>query len=342
MNLTYGIALAALAGIMNGLFPLPMKANKEWAWENNWLPFSFLSLAIFPWLIAKLGIANLGAVYAHASGTDILSAMLCGALVYTGSLLFGISITKIGVALAFTLLIGSMNAVGVLVPRLLMHHTIFTSTGDKFIVVGVLLSIGSVVLSFLASRGKEKAQQKTETTASSRYTGTLLAIAGGVLSGMLPAGMSMPWAQRLSHLAIERGGGIPSQAGSAVLALVLLGGAIPNCGYCIYLMKVNKTYQNYRLHNRKKYWGLTLCMSVLYSASVGLWGVAISPALLGPFGPSVGWALFVGMIVITSTTAGVISGEWRDAIPSSIGQLTASVVSLLASMVAICYGNFIG
>jgi L-rhamnose-H+ transport protein len=51
VNIGAGIAIAAIAGVMNGLFPLPMKANNAWAWENNWLPFSVLSLLLFPAVI---------------------------------------------------------------------------------------------------------------------------------------------------------------------------------------------------------------------------------------------------------------------------------------------------
>ena len=51
--------LAVLAGAINGLFALPMKINRRWAWENNWLLFSLLSLVIFPWLIAFLSVPDL-------------------------------------------------------------------------------------------------------------------------------------------------------------------------------------------------------------------------------------------------------------------------------------------
>ncbi len=343
MNMLDGILIAMAAGIMNGLFPLPMKVNKLWAWENTWLPFSVLSLAIFPWMIACYTVPRLIATYKNVSGTDILMAILCGVMVYTGSLLFGISIPRIGLTLSFALLIGTMIAVGVLAPPLFLHHPLLHSRGGVLILAGVALSMLSVVLGFLASKNKCDASADVTSRASTNDAfGASLAIAGGALSGLLPAGMSMPWARHMLHFAASSGGAAPSQAGNAVLALILLGGFLPNCGYCVYLLWRNKSYAEYFRQTRTRYWLMTLCMGILYSASVALWGIAISPSLLGALGPSVGWALFVGMIVLTSTATGLLSGEWKGAAKSSVRQLIASVCVLISAMVLICCGIYLG
>lgn len=342
MNIAGGIAVAIIAGSMNGLFPLPMKANKSWAWENTWLPFSFFSLAVFPCLIAWYTVPHLGAAFLHSTGGDLAAALCCGILVYTGSLLFGISLVHIGVALSFALLIGTMTAVGVLAPPLLLRHSLLNSTGGVLVLVGVALSIVSVALGFLASKGKGDEKDSVARSTSNSIRGSVLAIMGGVLSGLLPAGMAMPWAHRLLDSTVRFGGASSSQAANAVLALLLIGGALPNCGYSACLLWTNGTYLQYKRHNHFRYWLMVLSMGALYSASVALWGIAISPPLLGVLGPSVGWALFVGMIVLTSTATGLMSGEWRYARRSSIGRLAASVVALVGAMVLICCGTYLG
>jgi hypothetical protein len=341
MNVTAGILIAIVAGSMNGLFMLPMRANKQWAWENNWLPFSVLSFAVFPWLIAWNTTPDIFAMYLHANAMDILSALLCGTLAYTGSLFFGIAAVQIGVALSFSLLVGAMTAIGVMAPRLLLHHSLFGAVGDGFVLAGVCLALVSVVFGFLSSRGKRAGAEHLPASASRSAVGCALAIAGGALSGLLPSGMAMPWAHRLIISAVTNGGAQPAQASNAVLAMVLLGGALPNCCYCAYLLRVKATYLNYKRNSHLLYWLIVLAMSVLYSASVALWGIAISPNLLGTFGPSVGWALFVGMIVLASTAAGVLSGEWRFAKPSSIACLVSSLVALVSATVLICYGTYL-
>ncbi len=340
MNIGAGIAIACIAGVMNGLFPLPMKANKVWAWENNWLPFSFLSLAIFPAIIAWYAVPLLSDALRHVSSIDIFAALLCGALIYTGSLLFGISIDYAGLALSFALLVGSMNVVGILVPRLLLNHSLLRSEADWLVLAGVALSVVSVGLGFLAGKWKRRNKEDAAQTPAKRVLGSILAMLGGILSGFLPVAMAMPWSHRLFSSAMHYGGASSVGASNAVLSLVLFGGAIPNCGYCAYLLWKNHTYRHYKAKSYRLYWILVLTMAVLYSASVALWGVAISPSLLGALGSSVGWALFVGMIVVSSTAAGLLEGEWKQAGTSALTALAASLACLLSSMVLICIGNY--
>lgn len=340
MNVAAGIAAAMIAGCMNGLFPLPMKAIRAWEWENIWFPFSILTLIVFPWLIAAWTVPHLARALSNATPGDIVTAFGCGILVYTGSLLFGISLVYIGVALSFALLIGSMITVGVLTPLLLLQHSLVGSLGSALVLAGIALAILSVVFGFLASSGREAQSQGPSSSSSIR--GSLLAIVGGCLSGLLPAGMAMPWALHLVHLAVGLGGAPPSQAANFPLAIVLLGGALPNCGYCIYLLRKHATYKAYGRRPRWRNGLLVLAMGLLYSASVGLWGIAISAPLLGKFGPSVGWALFVGMIVLSSTAAGVLAGEWKQAHRSSFQKLGASVAILVCSMALICWGTYLG
>lgn len=340
MNIGAGIAIASIAGVMNGLFPLPMKANKIWAWENNWLPFSFLSLVLFPGIIAWYTVPQLPLACQHANLADMVSAIVCGALIYTGSLLFGISIVYAGLALSFALLVGSMNAVGILVPRLLFNRSLLGSTADWLVLAGVALSTISVVLGFLAGKWNKRTQEDGTQAPSKRILGSILAALGGILSGFLPVAMAMPWEHRLFNSAIHYGSASSVGASNAVLSLILFGGAIPNCSYCMYLLWKNRTSRHYRMNHSYLYWGLVLAMAILYSASVALWGMAISPSLLGALGSSVGWALFVGMIVLSSTTAGLLQGEWKQAGTSAWTALTGSLVCLLSSMILICIGNY--
>ena len=340
MNVGAGIAIASIAGVMNGLFPLPMKANKAWAWENNWLPFSLLSLGIFPTLIAVYSVPQLQAALQHVTFADIIATMICGALVYTGSLLFGISIVYAGLTLSFALLVGSMNVIGILVPRLLLNHSLLASGADWLVLAGVALSTVSVVLAFLAGKWRGGDREDVAQAPAQRILGSILAMLGGILSGLLPVAVAMPWAHRLFSSSMSYGGASPVGASNAVLCLILFGGAIPNCSYCVYLLRKNHTSANYLAH--KCYWMTILAMAILYSASVALWGVAISPSLLGVLGSSVGWALFVGMIVLSSTAAGLFAGEWKSSAPRALTALAGGIVCLLSSMVLICVGNYLG
>lgn len=347
MNLGTGLVLAVLAGAINGLFALPMKINRRWAWENNWLLFSLLSLTIFPWLIAFLSVPDLKLAFSEVVPGNLVLALLFGVAAYSGSLMFGISLGYIGTALSFALLVGSMSVIGVFLPIALFNPQTLTTSGGKLIVAGVVLLLATLILSVKAGQLKEKAQAGLNTTGigdqvtKSALVGMVLAIAGGALSGFLSLGMNMEWAASIRHAAIQFGKASPSSATNAVLALVLLGGAIPNVVYCLYLLKKNNTMNRFWRPISSTYSLMILVTGVMYSGSVALWGVAISESMLGKLGPSVGWALFIGTMVISSNVGGFVTGEWKNSGKRPVRIMGCSLMLMIIAMVLIGYGNFL-
>lgn len=344
MNIELGILLALIAGALNGMFALPMKLNKNWAWENNWFPFSFLSLLIFPLFIVVLSIPKPVELLTSLPIHNIITGLLFGIIIYGGSLLFGISLGYIGIALSFTLLVGSMSIVGVLLPLIIFNSNILFSTGGIFILSGVFLFLISLFFSFKAGKLKEASlkSQNTEDTGkkSSMQKGMTLAITGGVLSGLLSLVMNMGWAKEIVNKAVQTGNANLSYASNAVLFIILIGGLIPNIGYCIFLLYKNNNWSLYKKYNSILYWIAILSMGLLYSASNGLWGISISESMLGKLGPSVGWALFIGMMVISSNISGALTGEWKSAGKRSLKYLFVSIGLIISALLLIGYGNY--
>lgn len=340
MNVGLGILLALLAGTMNGIFALPMKLMKNWAWENVWLPFSFLSLLVFPLVIMILSVPDFSCFLASLSTRDIFTALLWGIFAYTGSLLFGISLSYIGIALAYTLLVGSMSIVGVFFPILIFNFQIFSTTSGILILIGILFFLISLFFSFKAGRIKEKSSGITNQGKGKRWMvkGMLLAIAGGTLSGLLSLGMSMEWAKAIIAKAVQLGEANPSYAGNAALGIVLIGGILTNAGYCLYLLAKNKSWHLYK--ENKNYWFGILVMGILYSGSVGLWGISISEKMLGALGPSVGWAMFIGMIVISSNVVGYLTGEWEGADKKAVRFNNIGMGWIILALIMIGLGNY--
>jgi len=344
MNIGLGIFLALIAGALNGMFALPMKLNKNWAWENNWFPFSFLSLLIFPLVIVALSIPKPVELLNSLPLQNILIGLVCGIIIYGGSLLFGISLGFIGIALSFTLLVGSMSIVGVLLPLIIFNSNILFSTGGIFILMGVLLFLISLFFSFKAGQLKEASLKNQETVKtgekSSMQKGMILAITGGVLSGLLSLVMNMSWAKVIIDKAVQTGNANLSYASNAVLFIILIGGLIPNTGYCIYLLNRNKSWQLYKTNNFTLYWIAILSMGLLYSASTGLWGISISKNMLGNLGPSIGWALFIGMMIISSNISGFIAGEWKNVDNKTLKYLFTGIGLIISALLLIGYGNY--
>jgi L-rhamnose-H+ transport protein len=345
MDIKTGIILALLAGTMNGMFALPMKHNKKWSWENNWFPFSFLTLLIFPLVIVLLSIPDPAALISSLPVSNILTGIFFGIIIYGGSLLFGISLGFTGIALSFTLLVGSMSIVGVLFPLLIFNSDYVLTSGGLFILSGILLFLVSLGLSFKAGKLKEASMEKDDTSGSAGKSsikkGMTLAIIGGILSGLLALVMNMSWAKEIIEIAVNKGNASLSYAGNSVLFFILLGGLIPNAGYCIFLLNKNRSWSLYKQKNLVLYWIAILSMGIIYSASTGLWGIAISESMLGKLGPSVGWALFIGMMVISSNISGYITGEWKSAGRKTLLFLFSSIAFIIVALLLIGYGNYI-
>jgi len=343
MNLLLGAIIAIFAGSINGLFALPMKTMKKWQWENIWFPFSIVSFFIFPFIMAKLTTPQLVVTLKSLCPGDIIAAMIIGALAYAGSLMCSLAFEMIGTSLTFALLVGAMTIVGVLFPILIYHPGVVSTQTGFFIILGVAMVFVSLVLSVIAGTMKEKNQNSGAAGTKNKkfIIGIILSIAGGTLSGLMSLGMNMSWATSIKTATINFGGSKASQASNLVLMLILWGGGIPNLLYSIYKLTKNKNWYRYTDKDSKRYWLLLLMMCTQYSGSVILWGISTSENLLGKLGSSIGWALFVGMIVVSSNAGGFITGEWKNSGKKAFGIMLTSLSIIILAMVSIGYGNFL-
>ncbi len=344
MHLIAGIVIAVIAGTVNGLFALPMKLARRWNWENVWLPFSILGLVLFPRLLAIQAVPHLENAYAHAGFSTLLIPFLWGIVVYSGALMFGRSIVYIGTGLAFALLVGSMSIVGVLTPILIYSPGALSRAGGHWILAGMTFLFAALIGCARAGTLKARNTLKDASSAqagsrSSAILGMAMAVGGGTLSGLLSLGLNTEWAHRISDASIRFGGAGPSAATSAVLVLVLCGGAIPNCLYCLYLLNRNGTWKAYR--GTGAYWLIIVLMASMYSGSTVLWGVSTSVTMLGRLGPSIGWALFIGSIAVSSNIGGFITGEWKGAGTKASGLMITGLLLMVAAMVLVGYGNLL-
>jgi L-rhamnose-H+ transport protein len=283
----------------------------------------------------------LAEAYRHAAPASLVAAVLMGIGAYAGSLLFGISLGLIGNSLAFSLLVGSMSAVGVLGPMLLFHPEKLTTLGGRWIDLGIFCMFAALVVCARAGSlmGKAKGVDSPQKGGSSAVlTGMLLAIAGGVLSGLLPMGLSMAWARDIAASAVHFGGAGQTTAQNVVLLPVLIGGALPNCLYAAWLLFKNKTHRAYR--ESAWHWLIILLMAVMYTGSTAMWGMSSSPAMLGTLGPSVGWALFIGGLVVSSNIGGFATGEWKGAGSKALRLMVAGVSIMVLAAMFIGYGNY--
>ena len=92
LNTVYALGLIVIAAIMNGVYTLPMKLNRLWAWEHSWFAFTIVGVVVVPTGLAMFTIPELWSIYFSIPIKLLLALALFG-------LGWGISLVLFGLAL---------------------------------------------------------------------------------------------------------------------------------------------------------------------------------------------------------------------------------------------------
>jgi L-rhamnose-H+ transport protein len=131
-NAGLGMLLVLLGGLVHGSWALPMKRIKNWQWENYWLVYSVFGLIVLPMALAAASVPRLLEVYQRVSWGTLLAVTLCGLGWGIGSTLFGLGISRLGMALGFAIILGITSSVGSLLPLITQNPgELFTRRGRR-------------------------------------------------------------------------------------------------------------------------------------------------------------------------------------------------------------------
>jgi L-rhamnose-H+ transport protein len=237
-SLSLGIALALVAGLMSGNCMLPMKFTRSWKWENTWLVFSLVSLVILPWMLALGLVSHLFAVYRGLSLLQLAVPFLFGAGWGIAQVLFGISVQRLGLGLAYAIIVGLGAALGTLVPLFTQHRSQVGVVALLEVLAGVAIMGIGISLSTWGGQIRERYHQSVAQsgTKSGYAAAVLLAILCGVMAPML--NYSFAFGQDIA-LQASHVGNTALRSAYAVWPIGLGGGLIPNIGYSLHLLKKN-------------------------------------------------------------------------------------------------------
>ncbi len=326
-NTEFAFLLLTVAGLMNACFTLPMKFTRRWAWENTWLVFSFLSLVMLPAVVALVKVPGLGAVYSASGIAEIVRVMIFGAGWGLSQVFFGIAVEAIGIALTFSLVLGTSAAMGALIPLLRLNPEKLHTPAGHILLLGIATVLLGVAICAVAGRMRESAKSVVAGKQRGNATaGLILAIVCGCLASCMNLGFA--FGSLVEKLAIQHGAS-SSSAANAVWLPLLSAGAVPGILYCGGLLYKNSSGGNF-LRSGLDHWMLALVMAVFWFGSVLLYGVSVS--MLGPVGASVGWPLFMSLIVIAASLLGIVTGEWKG---SGWWPLSIQLTGVAALIVAI-------
>lgn len=329
-SLESGVALILLAGFSQGSFMLPTKGMRHWAWENYWLIFAITAYLVAPWLLAVMTIPHLFDIYSGASAGTLAAIALFGAGWGAGALSFGLGVDALGLALGFAVILGTTAVFGTIIPLIALPQKSFTSSQLIMVTASLLVMVGGVFICSLAGRWRDEGRSERQSYAR----GLLLCMLSGLLSSC--GNLGFVFGHEITVRA-ERAGVPSSIAPNAVWTLLMLPLFVCNAGYALYLIRRNSTALHYRGRTALRPIGLAVLMGVLWMAGFAFYGMGATR--LGTLGPSLGWAMMMGTIVLVANGWGIFTGEWVEAPARSRRQLLAGVVVLFCAIIGLGYAN---
>ena len=331
-NALWGLAVVVLAGILNGSFAAPMKRMSVWRWENSWLLFAFSGLIIFPWIINFATVPNVLAVYSGVSTSTLIKVISFGLLWGAGSTLFGLGISRVGMALGFAIILGITASFGSLIPMAILHPE------ELFLKRGIALIIGTIVmvlgLALLALAGRAREHDQAGSARAGFTVGLVICIFSGIFSSML--NFSFVFGDELRLLALQSGAS-NAMAANPIWALTVTGGFVSNFLYCVYLLNKNRTWSVFSQANSIACWPLGISMGLLWFGGVVFYGMGA--ASLGSLGNIVAWPIFMTLDILAGLFWGAASGEWKGASRRALVYNWTGVGVLLMAIAIISAGN---
>ena len=336
MNAWMGFSLVVVGGIMQGTYFLGLKYVSPWKWENIWSIYSVFGLLVLPVGLAVATVPHLGEMLERAPTSAVFMVFLFGAGWGIGSVLAGLGVAKMGMAMGVSVLLGVTAAIGTFVP--LVANTpqlVFTSKGLLVILSVVVLLVG-VGLAAVAGKKRDESTsaQPVAIEKGSFRAGLLICIFSGIFSAML--NMAFAFSQPVVKAGIETGA---SNFGAlnAVWMVALAGGFIANGGYTCYLLTRNRTWPNFTFSGTGLFWIYGLIMGVLWTGGVVLYGRGA--ASMGQIGAVIGWPLFMAVMIVASTIWGFVTGEWKGASNRAKQYMVAGMVVLLIASALVGIAN---
>jgi L-rhamnose-H+ transport protein len=327
-----GVSLVMVAGLMSGTCMLPSKFVRAWKWENVWLVFSMVSLVIIPWILAFAFVDRLFETYRALTVQQLAIPILLGAGWGIAQILFGVSVKRLGLGIAYAIIVGLGAVLGTLVPLFVQQRALAKEHALRLILSGVVVMSIGIFLTAWSGQIKERTAAVQESPSHRSYLAAIfLAVLCGLMAPML--NYSFAFGQDIAKSA-EVFGNQPVHAAYAVWPVALAGGLLPNAAYSVWLLAKNHTWALFRYAPSDCM--RSSLMGVLWMGAFALYGM--SATYLGALGTSVGWGLLQIFMIMTATLAGVLTGEWKHAcrsarllLGSGIAGLTVAIVLLAAS-----------
>jgi L-rhamnose-H+ transport protein len=335
MHPLFGLAIIVFSGLLIASFAAPMKLAREWNWENTWFAYATLALMVIPSALVLWTIPHPIDFYAALPARTLLPPLLFGFGWGIAQVTFGLSIARVGMAMAFAIVVGLSSLLGSVIPLAVFHPgDLVNRPGAVLLISAVFLFVGLAVY-VNADRKRDTSARGPSAPQAVFLGGVLLCVFTGCFGAMINMGFAF-------------GGGIAEEAGrqgisagSATLtvwAVVLAAGYLPNLAYTVFLLNKNHTVGRFRRSFGRE--------SMLALAAACLWlfgmlGYGVGASEMGRYGNSIGFAVFMAVMLLWSSALGLLAGEWKSAPSVAQNRMRAGLALIIISMSVLGIGTLI-
>ncbi len=332
-----GLAIAIVAGFLNGAFALPLRYARNWEWENTWLVFSCFSLLLLPWLAAYAFVPHLSTLFHDIPASYFVPGIIAGIFWGISFVLYGIGLDMVGIAVGNAVVACMSATAGTLGPLIVYApEKLLTSTGLVLIAAIALIVFGIYTYGKAGTR-KEREAAGPQTSASSGKgsfrMGMIICLITGPLGTVFIYGIGS--SKGLVH-ATEVAGATPLFVGCVAMAVTFSVGFSSNYLYCLNKLRATRTFSRFGTGNFGRNSLLAFSMAAMWYAGLLLYGVAA--VKMGKLGPSIGFGLFVSGTVLFANFLGWRAGEWKGASPAVVREFLKGMVLIVIAIFVIAFG----
>lgn len=337
MVIFLGFVFVIIAGTLAGSFYLPSTFTRKWEWEHTWLVYSFSAMLLFNWIFVFLSIPDIFTVYRTVPSKDLILLIVFGSLWGIGAILFGIAMDKVGMALAYPIVLGIVSSIGALIPLIVFFPTTLFTVKGLVLFIGTAVTVIGIIMCSMAFTRKQPLVESSLVSRSGSLTAKLaIAIMAGVMSSLLNVGFAygtglVAEAQKLGVHQVF--------ASNAAWAIILTSGCIPNVLYCLYLVVRRGTINYFWGTGAIRNIGIGLLMGLIWCGGIYLYGIGSSN--LGSWGVVVGWVIFMSINIIVGNLWGIWRGEWKGASPPARALLNYGLIVILIAIIIVAISNML-
>lgn len=326
MSESAGFFLIVLGGFMQGTYYLGLKWTNPWKWENIWLVYALFALVIIPVVLAAGTVPGLDRAISASPGRDLAVVFLYGAGWGIGSVLSGLGVDRVGLAMGVAVLIGIAAALGSLIPLIANTPQLVFQPKGLMVILSVTVLLVGVALAGIAGKKRDDAKraQAESGQKGSFKAGLAICVASGIFSSMLNLAFSFSKPLAVAARSI----GASSTAAQNYIWMVALGGGfLANGIYTCFLLTRNRTWRNFAMPKSAKVFMIGVVMALLW-----LWGMVFygrGATLMGEIGTVAGWPIFMATMIIFSGIWGFVTGEWKGSSSRAKWYMGAGLITLV-------------